>query len=75
MKKFMKGLGIFILATLGVVTVSYVGFGVWTEAKHDKSAYQYIKDEIQEAKDDKKQDEVKTESEDGSVEATAMINF
>lgn len=69
MKKFL--IGLFITSVVSGV----VGFCVWTEAKHDKSAYQYIKDEIQEAKDDKKQDEVKIENEDGSVEATAMIKF
>lgn len=65
MKKFLIGL----LIVLGIVAISYVGFGVWTEAKHDKSAYQYIKDEIQEYKDKKAEDNIVED------ETTVVINY
>ena len=59
-----------------VLLASFVGFWVWTEVKHDKSAIEYIQDEIQERKDEKNAtDDVTVENEDGEVQATASINF
>ena len=59
-----------------VLLASFVGFWVWTEVKYDKSAIEYIQDEIQEYKDKKNAtDDVTVENEDGTVEATAKIEF
>ena len=59
-----------------VLLASFVSFWVWTEVKHDKSAIEYIQDEIQEHKDEKNAtDDVTVENEDGEVQATASINF
>ena len=56
---------------LAVLTVAYVGFGIWTEQKHDKSVIEYVQDKL---KDDKQvEDEVVVETEDET--ATAVINW
>ena len=49
------------------------GMCVWTEAKYDKPIWNYIKDEIQENKDNKQaEDEIVVEDENGT---TAVIKF
>lgn len=65
----MNKLGVIVLVLLAILTASYVGFGIWTETKHDKSAIEYIQDKLDE------KDEIVVEDETGEVEATASINF
>lgn len=71
MRKKKSVLGV-VFATLGVIFVlGLAGLCIWTEVKHDKPVWTYIKDEIQE---DEKQaeDEVVVEDETGT---TAVIKF
>lgn len=76
----MKVLGYILVGLIVGISLSYIGLGVWAEWKHDKSALQYIQDEIQEYKDKKKatndstvDEEVEVEIEDGT--ATAIVSF
>lgn len=69
MKTFLAVIGILCLFALG-------GFCIWTEAKHDKPFWTFIKDEIQESKDEKQANDVDDEviiEENG--EATAVIKL
>lgn len=59
-----------------LIVVAFIGFGVWTDWNHGKSATQYIKDKTQqEVVDETTEDDIVVEDENGEVEATASINF
>ena len=70
----MKALGWTMLVLL--IIVSGVGlFNWWTEAEHDKSAYEYVQDEWNWFGGSEDEKEIVVEDETGTVEATASINF
>ena len=65
----------FILIVL--LSVAFIGFWVWTDWNHGKSATQYIKDKTQkeEVVEETTNDDIVVEEENGEVEATVSINF
>lgn len=69
MKGFFCGLFVFLV----ILSVGFIGFWCWTEWKHDKSAIQYIKDQIEkeEVVEETTEDEVIVEDE----ATTACIRF
>ena len=71
-----SGLAWTMIVLLLVVSVAGL-FNWWTEAQHDKSAYEYVQDEWGwfGASEDKTTEDVVIEDESGEVEATASINF
>ena len=66
-----------LFTTIVLIAIGFIGFWCWTEWKHDKSAIQYIKDKIeeQEVVEETTDEDIVVEDENGSVEATASINF
>ena len=75
MRKKKSVLGV-IFGFLGVVFVlALAGLCIWTEVEHDKPVWTYIKDEIQENKDEKQQAEDEVVIEDENGETTAVIRF
>lgn len=67
---WIGGVVVFLLAVVSI-------FWILIEIKHDKSAVQYVQDEWGwfSDKDDTKTDEVVVDSDDGSTQAIATINF
>ena len=66
-----------LFTAIVVIAIGFIGFWCWTEWKHDKSAIQYIKDQIEkeESVDETTDKDIVVEDETGEVEATANINF
>lgn len=62
-----------LFTTIVLITIGFIGFWCWTEWKHDKSAIQYIKDQIE------KEEVVKETTEDEVIvedeATTACIRF
>ena len=54
MNSLFKGL-LIIIALLGV---SFIGFNIWTENKHDMTAVEYIQEQLDEDKPTTEADEV-----------------
>ena len=62
-----------VFAAIGVALLLFLGgFCIWTEAKHDMPIWEYVQDKFD---NEKQAEDVTAENEDGTVEATAKIEF